>query len=1188
MNKLLTKTMNKLLTKTIPQLSTLLATTSLATSAQLVLNPGFETLPFPTSWTNSGAVTFAGLNGTTTAARLSYNTTSSISQTLTATASNFTADLSFQIPGNNEAQAFRIQLDAGAGTAVDVRTTTGGVLQLKENGIWKTIYRISDYATFNISINSTVKLRVIGRNFGTPSATYDLAWSDPGGTTFSHAAVGLTTFASTAATTAPLSKIGFNRDFMLGNSFTIDDVTVTDSASTPPAGDYSLSPPAPLVDKVVNISGVYPHLVMTNTHDECGVGAVVPWAGKLWAMTYGPHVPNGGTDKLYEIAPDLSRVIRPESVGGTPANRFIHTASNQLNIGPYFIDAARNVRVIPPSLAAGRHTATAAHLTDPNRLYLFTMEDGVYDINATDLTFISRYPDVQGKGDRFLFGYHGKGAYTGQGRLVVANNGRPNNQETPTGPAGVLATWNGTTVQQNGGSYFATNDPNNTAEENTVAPATAQSNHIAGWIQISKTQTCEVTGPGGIYGNPNPATDPIWATGFDAKSVLLRVMENQQWHLWRLPKGSYSHDGSHGWHTEWPRIRQLDPADPGSVYLMHMHGLFYNFPKTFSAANFAGLAPISSYYKMPTDYAMFNGKIVMGKNDASKFANTLAQKDQSNLWFGSMADIENWGSPTGHGGVWMNEAVTAGQSSDPFFISGFTNRTLHLRNLGASAVNVEIQTSPGTTTWTAARSINIPAGGYVHEIINDITAPWVRLQTSAASSNLTAFFHLHSPYTHTTPASVASNEFAALADIRDTRSMSDGIIRVRNNTDLSLEFASSRTSSTGSATTHRYHLIGGDIELKDVADTTAESTMRGTAATTQQFGSDTASAWVDNGGTRFRLPKLDPLYDSPFATGWARGVREAVTERELLNCHGTFYEVPRSNSGGYRKMRALTTHGKRISDFASWRGLFVLTGVLDDAPASNKLVKSPDGSAGLWLGEIDDLWRMGEPRGTGGPWKDTTVTANTASDPYLMYGYDHKELTLTAAAATSITVELDFLADNTWSTYQTFYLTEGQTLTHIFPAGFHAHWVRVKSSAATTVTAQFTYGPAAARDGLLDWARKNNLPTATGRSALIDGDRDHDEIPDIIEFLVHGNPNQPDPNPVVSGTDFAEFILNNQAATESISFDVQLSADLETWEIHSGLVAPSSSQENVPAGFTRMRITHPAGQTKHFYRLRAK
>ena len=190
------------------------------------------------------------------------------------------------------------------------------------------------------------------------------------------------------------------------------------------------------------------------------------------------------------------------------------------------------------------------------------MEDGVYDIDARDLSFTTRYPDVQGKGDRFLFGYHGKGAYTGQGRLVVANNGRPNIQDNPGGPAGVLATWNGTTVAANGGAYFADNDPNSSAEENTVNPKTAQPAYLAGWTQVSKTQHCEVTGPGGIHGNPNPATDPIWSTGFDAKSVLLHVMENQQWQLWRLPKGSYSHDGSHGWHTEWPRIRQLDPGIP--------------------------------------------------------------------------------------------------------------------------------------------------------------------------------------------------------------------------------------------------------------------------------------------------------------------------------------------------------------------------------------------------------------------------------------------------------------------------------------------------------------------------------------------------------------------------------------------------------------------------------------------------
>jgi hypothetical protein len=37
---------------------------------QLVLNPDFETSPFPTSWTNSGATAVEGLNGSTTAARL--------------------------------------------------------------------------------------------------------------------------------------------------------------------------------------------------------------------------------------------------------------------------------------------------------------------------------------------------------------------------------------------------------------------------------------------------------------------------------------------------------------------------------------------------------------------------------------------------------------------------------------------------------------------------------------------------------------------------------------------------------------------------------------------------------------------------------------------------------------------------------------------------------------------------------------------------------------------------------------------------------------------------------------------------------------------------------------------------------------------------------------------------------------
>jgi hypothetical protein len=81
-------------------------------------------------------------------------------------------------------------------------------------------------------------------------------------------------------------------------------------------------------------SGIYPHLAFFNDDRECGTGAVVPWAGRLWAITYSPHQPRASSDKLYEITHDLRLRIRPESVGGTHANRMIHTESRQLFIGP--------------------------------------------------------------------------------------------------------------------------------------------------------------------------------------------------------------------------------------------------------------------------------------------------------------------------------------------------------------------------------------------------------------------------------------------------------------------------------------------------------------------------------------------------------------------------------------------------------------------------------------------------------------------------------------------------------------------------------------------------------------------------------------------------------------------------------------------------------------------------------------
>ena len=52
------------------------------------------------------------------------------------------------------------------------------------------------------------------------------------------------------------------------------------------------------------VSGIYPKLAMFNGGGECGSGAVVPWAGSLWVITYAPHAPRGSDDISYNLSSD--------------------------------------------------------------------------------------------------------------------------------------------------------------------------------------------------------------------------------------------------------------------------------------------------------------------------------------------------------------------------------------------------------------------------------------------------------------------------------------------------------------------------------------------------------------------------------------------------------------------------------------------------------------------------------------------------------------------------------------------------------------------------------------------------------------------------------------------------------------------------------------------------------------------
>jgi hypothetical protein len=758
------------------------------------------------------------------------------------------------------------------------------------------------------------------------------------------------------------------------------------------------------------VSGVYPHLAMFNDEGECGTGAVVPWAERLWVITYAPHMPRGSSDKLYEITSDLRQIIRPESIGGTPANRMLHRESAQLFIGPYAIDAQRTVRAIPYATMFGRHTGLARHLTDPaGKIVFATMEEGIMEVDVKTLAPTVLWTDEQQEGGRHadLPGYHGKGFYSAQGRYVYANNGdhAKEARTDPTVPSGVLAEWDG---------------------------------KAEAWTVVRRNQFTEVTGPGGIEGSAPDA--PLWSIGWDHRSLILMLLDGRKWSAFRLPKASHCYDGAHGWNTEWPRIRDIGE----DALLMTMHGSFWKFPRTFSAAATSGITPRSTYVKVIGDFARWGERVVLGCDDTAKseFLNKHPLKgdlvapgqSQSNLWFLAPAQLDSFGPALGRGALWIDDAVKAGTASDPFLLAGFAHRSLHLAQADDTPLVVAVEVDVrGDGKWTRLREITVPPRGCAWTELRE-PATWLRLTPSRDAARVTAMLHLRGEDRRTAEAAV-------IFDGVGTGDTTRGVLHARGGGVKTLRFI-----SDGAA-----YDLDGALTLGKADDAEgAKWTAKNAAIPGSKLGADAASAfYLDAKGVRWRLPRGEH-------TEGARVCREVCTERNLLNAYGTFYEMPAENAGGFAKIRPIATHNRAIWDYTSYRGLLVMSGVAADAHGE-RIVRSDDGKAALWVGVVDDLWQLGKPRGTGGPWRDTVVKAGQPSDPYLCTGFDGKRLTLTSSAATKVRVEADFTGTGTWAEVVTLTAQPGQRIEHQFPVEFGAYWLRLVSEADTTATAAFHY-----------------------------------------------------------------------------------------------------------------------------------
>ncbi|MFO7369584.1 MAG: hypothetical protein R6X09_04865 [Bacteroidales bacterium] len=794
----------------------------------------------------------------------------------------------------------------------------------------------------------------------------------------------------------------------------------------------------------LNFSGIYPHLAYYNNEAECGTGAVVPWADRLWVITYGPHLPLGSSDKLYEINPELQLTAREESIGGTPANRMIHRESNQLFIGPYAIDAKRNVRVIPYESMPGRHTGNARHLFEPaGKIYYGTMEEGFYEVDVNTLKVNTLYKDgnvVRKEGQMaqenlMLLGAHGKGLYSGQGVVVYSNNGETGQAalERFDIESGALYEWDG-----------------------------------YDWELVRRNQFVEVTGPGGIYGNTNPKTDPIWTTGWDHKSVLVGVRNPLTgWDFYRLPKASSSYDGAHGWNTEWPRIRNIGTGE-NPDYLMTMHGMFWRFPGNFTSLNSTGIRPRSAYLKVIGDFTRWNDHLVFGCDDSAQreFLNKRKAKgdiegpgqSNSNLWFTPVKQPDLLGPVTASGSVWLDEEINANEVSEPFLFAGWKKRSAWILNEGKQPVDFTFEVDAnGAGKWTSLERITLPAGSSaVVPFEENTSAEWIRV---VAGSNTKATVH----FTYADEderTNRADPVFIGLSEVGEVVS-TGGLLYGLGDDRRALGIAVNKINGFDSESTGYYEL-NGDMKLVKKNDEETHSFIKEKFVIPKDAVTiDEASVLiVDDKGRRWRLPMGHKEFTGLTAAGVLRICREVATERDMFNCHGTFYELPAENADGYAKIRPIASHNFQINDYALYRGMLIITGLNTRSGKKNPhIIISDDGQAAVWAGVIDDLWKMGKPTGKGGPWKNSAVKEGEPSDPYLFGFYDKRKLSLshTVAGPVSFMVQFQPVGHGPWMTWEVFTVAPGETFSYEFPRWLEARWIRFIASRDCTATAWLVY-----------------------------------------------------------------------------------------------------------------------------------
>lgn len=501
---------------------------------------------------------------------------------------------------------------------------------------------------------------------------------------------------------------------------------------------------------------------------------------------------------------------------------------------------------------------------------------------------------------------------------------------------------------------------------------------------------------------------------------------------------------------------------------MTMHGMFWHFPQTFTSTNTAGIRPRSSYLKVIGDFTRWNNQLVFGCDDAAKseFLNKRKVKggiegpgqSQSNMWFTSLNQPDQTGTTDACGSVWSNEDIKAGEVSEPFLFAGWSNRTAWVKNENTQAVNFLFEIDRiGNNKWQKIKSVTVQANSSAMiEFNQDEIGEWIRVVSENKTKASVSFIYNSTTKRTTTPNAI----FNGITKLSSNQS-NGGLLYSLGDNRRALGILANTTNERNTSETG-YYEMDGDMHIVHKTDEKTASFIREKMAIPSQVVTIDAGSYliVDDSNRRWRLPLGNEQYQKLMEKKAVRICREVSTERDLFSCGGTFYELPAENADGFAKIRPVSSHNFVINDYASYRGMLIMSGIDATKTTNNPhIFQSDDKRCSIWAGVIDDLWKLGKPVGKGGPWVNSNIEANVPSDAYLFGYYDNRTLILShkATKPIEIRVELDPTGDNNWVAYRTFRVKPNEILTFQFPTSVQARWIRFISNENINATAWLDY-----------------------------------------------------------------------------------------------------------------------------------